>query len=240
MLRIVVLCSVLLSAMTIIRLLYHSIDLFLFVMKCRECRGPGSRDIDKEAFKKLRAFERYEEEREEGDDDDDDDDVVEEEKIEDEVEGKDKDVISSSATTNHAHAYLGTTPATEWKVVSDIPQIRKIVEYLGEGVQDRDLSKSLVHSFLMERKADKDKDKDKDDDKDKEVFDGNDSNSCEEEKERERDKDKDVRETSDASGPPDEGYQQRPGRKVGRNYVYCLTMFFKFIHIPRYATLFAF
>lgn len=205
-------------------------------MICRESRGPGSRDIDKEAFKKLRAFERYEEEREEGDDydDDDDDDILEEEKIDEEVEGREKENISNNANTNHAHACLGATPATEWKVVSDVQQIRKIVEYLGEGVQDRDLSKSLVHSFLMERKADKDKDKDKDDDKDKEGLDGDDSAASEVEKERE--KDKDVREPSDASGPPDEDYQQRPGRKVGSNHVYCLTMFFEFIHIPLYAT----
>ena len=216
-------------------------------MKCRESRGPGSRDIDKEAFKKLRAFERYEEEREEGDDyddddyddddnDDDDDDIVEEEKIEDEVEDKDNQIISSSAQTNHAHAYLGATPATEWKVVSDVQQIRKIVEYLGEGVQDRDLSKSLVHSFLMERKADKDKDKD--DDKDKDGLDGNDSAASEEEKEKEKDKDKDkdVRDPSDTSGPPDEAYQQRPGRKVSSNNVYRLTMFFEFIHTPHSTT----
>ena len=70
-----------------------------------------------------------------------------------------------------------------------------------------------------------DKDKDKDNEKEKEK-----------EKEKDKDKDKDVRDPSDTSGPPDEAYQQRPGRKVSSNNVYRLTMFFEFIHTPHSTT----
>ena len=197
----------------------------------RESRGSSSRDIDKEAFKKLRAFERYEEEREEDDDDDDDDsddddddddhddDVKEEHKTEEES----KDVVSGSARTGHAHSSLEAAPSTEWKVVSDVQQVRKIVEYLGEGAQDRELSRNLVHSFLMERKAEKDKDdeKEKDKDKDKEGVDSSESAAPEEEKEKLKEKDNDP---TDASGPADESTQQRPGRKVCSTVVVCVVL----------------
>ena len=63
--------------MPLLTFLPHTFDCFIdsliLLTVYRESRGSSSRDIDKEAFKKLRAFERYEEEREEDDDDDDDD-----------------------------------------------------------------------------------------------------------------------------------------------------------------------
>jgi hypothetical protein len=198
----------------------------------RESRGSSSRDIDKEAFKKLRAFERYEEEREEDDDDDDDDDDSDDDdnndnddddvKEESKTEEESKDIVSGSARAGHAHSSLETAPPTEWKVVSDVQQVRKIVEYLGEGAQDRELSRNLVHSFLLERKTEKDKDeeKEKDKEKDKEGVDSSESAAPEEEKEKE--KEKDVRDSTDASGPTDESTQQRPGRKVCSKVLVCV------------------
>jgi hypothetical protein len=99
------------------------ISLLLWVLY-RESRGSSSRDMDKEAFKKLRAFERYEEEREEDDDDDDDDsddddndnddddDVKEEHKTEEES----KDVVSGSVRTGHAHSSPEAAPPTECRI----------------------------------------------------------------------------------------------------------------------------
>ena len=127
----------------------------------RELNGAPCRDVDKESFKKLRAFERYEEEREEDDEDDDDEENeekeidIEKEKEREDVDKKDildsiigsKSISSSSAESQR--------PVGEWKIVTDILQIRKIVEFLGEGQHDPELAQNLVHSFLTEKKAEK-------------------------------------------------------------------------------------
>jgi hypothetical protein len=102
--------------------------------------------------------------------------------------------------------------------------VRKIVEYLGEGAQDRELSRNLVHSFLMERKTEKDKDDEKDKDKEKEKEGVESSESAAPEEEKEKEKEKDVRDPTDASGPADESTQQRPGRKVCREVVVCVAL----------------
>jgi hypothetical protein len=127
----------------------------------RELNGAPCRDVDKESFKKLRAFERYEEEREEDDEDEDEEDNEEKEiDVEREKEREDTDKkeifdgISDSKNTASSSS-ITRRPLGEWKIVTDILQIRKIVEFLGEGQHDPELAQNLVHSFLTEKKAEK-------------------------------------------------------------------------------------
>jgi hypothetical protein len=133
----------------------------LHVAIYRELNGASCRDVDKESFKKLRAFERYEEEREEDDEDEDEEENeekeidIEREKEREEVDKKEIfDGISDSKNTASSSSEV-PRPLGEWKIVTDILQIRKIVEFLGEGQHDPELAQNIVHSFLTEKKAEK-------------------------------------------------------------------------------------
>ena len=136
-----------------------SIDLFV-----REGDGAGcvgSRDVDKEAFKKLRAYERYEEEEEEEDDDDDESeededngngDDMKDDKIKVEIED-DMRIVEKTNHINTSTAVLGKAKSVKrWKIIKDTSQIRKVYDLLGPSQQELELKQNLLHCFLSERK----------------------------------------------------------------------------------------
>ena len=174
------------------------------------------RDKDRDAFRKLRALERYEEEREErGDDEDDDEDDDDEE----ETEGDEKESDANIEPNNNGVSTTASTDITppvksvkEWKVITDLTQIRKIVEYLGDSQEDKELIQNIVYSYLTEKKIEPEKiEKIEDKDKDVTVDTVNTGNSEEE------DAEVDVTEPSDPSRQQEEEFS-RPGRKVRQRW----------------------
>ena len=132
--------------------------------------GMRSRDVDKEAFRKLRAYERYEEEKEDDDDDDDDDDSDEdnenysqngvkkeenEEIYKDEINSNDNETsitAPDAIASKNNDSKIPSKSVKGWKFVRELVQIRKIYEFLGSSPGELELKQNLAHAFLSDRK----------------------------------------------------------------------------------------